>query len=152
MWKDALAPICGGAVSLLIIVLSSLVLADPSTKYNPSGNTFAAAQLVIGILAFIISLVLAVVWWRRKRDLEAEYSGPDSPPSPNCCYTLLGFLVAISVVALSALILQSESEKEEDVDPSGIFIFASVTIAIACVVILLFGTSLALWCVKKCKA
>lgn len=144
-------------MALLVIVLSSLVLVDPSSKYNPSGNTFAAAQLVIGILAFVISLVLAVVWWRRKRDLEAEYSGPDSPPSPNCCYTLLGTLVSISIVALSALILQSESQKAdemtgEDMDPSGIYIFASVTVAVASVAILFFGTSLALWCVRKCRA
>ena len=156
MWKDAISPMAGAVVSLLIVILSVLVLVDPNTKFNPSGNTFATAQLVIGIGAFCVSVVLSVLWWRRKREFEVDYRGPESPPPPNCFYTLLGFLVSISVVALSSLILESESEKTttetEGGDPSGIYVFASVTVAVAVVALLFFATNLILWGVRKYRA
>ena len=42
MWKDAISPMAGAVVSLLVIILSVLVLVDPNTKFNPSGNTFVS--------------------------------------------------------------------------------------------------------------
>ena len=83
-----------------------------------------------------------------------DYRGPESPPAPNCFYTLLGFLVSISVVALSSLILESESEKTqtEGGDSSGIYVFASVTVAVAVVALLFFATNLILWGVRKYRA
>ena len=141
--KDAIPSIGGGVVSILILILSIMVLVD-----DP-GNTFALAQLVLAIIAFCISFVLSVIWWRREREPGEPGYGESTPL--NCCYNLLGFLVSISVIALSALILQSENDKDEN-QQSGIFVFASVMVAVAIFALLFFVTQLILWGIRKYRA
>ena len=150
MWRDALGPIAGGAICLFIIVLSSLVLVDDNLK--ASAETFASVQLGIGVISFALCVLFAVLWWRKKEDA-FEYTGPLQPTGPKCFFNLIGFFVGISVVALSSLILQNESEKAvEGTDPTSIYIFAAVTLSAAAIAMIVFGTSVVLWCMRKYQA
>ena len=147
-------PIFGGVISILVITLSSMVLTVQDGTINPSGNTFASVQLIIGIVGFLVSLWLAIVWWRRPEPFKLECEKREDPPPPSCMFNFFAFLVAVSILSLSALILVSEANKSdaEGSDPSDIYIFGAITISLACIALIYFGAYLVKWGVHKYRA
>lgn len=147
-------PIFGGMVSILVITLSSLVLAAQDGTINPSGNTFASVQLIIGIVGFLVSLGLAIVWWRRPEQFKLEHEMREDAPPPSCMFNFFAFLVSVSILSLSALILVSEAKKSdsEGANPSDIYVFSSITISSACIALIYFGAYLVNWAIHKYRA
>ena len=154
MWKDAVPPIFGGFVSLFVITLSSMVLTVQDGSINPSGNTFASVQLIIGVVGFLISLSMAVIWWRKPEQFRLEYEQREDPPTPSCMFNFFAFLCAISILSLSALILMSEERKsdEEGANPSDIYIFGAITVSLSCIALIYFGVHLFIWGKHKYQA
>ena len=154
MLKDALNPIIAGVVSLFIIILSTMVLVVQSGTVNPSGNSFASVQLVIGIAGVLISLGLAIAWWRKPEEFRLEYQEHEDPTPPSCVFNFFSFLVAISIISLSALLLVSEGKvaEEKGADPSDIFIFAAITLSISVLALIYFGSHVFVWGYHKYRA
>jgi hypothetical protein len=154
MWKDAISPIIGGVISILVISLSAMVLTVQDGTVNPSGNSFASVQLVIGIVGFLVSLWLAVVWWRRPEQFKLEYEGREDPPPPSCMFHFFAFLVALSILSLSTLILMSETKKTDaqGSNPSATYIIGVLSVTLSVITLVYFGAFLVRWGIHKYRA